>query len=243
MHTSLHRVASGPTAANPSRRLERLNSRCCEGQSARIAEVAGGPGTILTLIAVEPRVGEMAAAIHELRLPARGRSVSISADRDWSEVDNRLIQPNIIHTRNKPSRLAAATVAIVAVVLAVSAPAHSREHHVECPREAPAPWTVQQPAPLEQATVLFQPVAQAIDENAPPSLVPDRGFAHGGVWHNIWRMGDEPRWSHFVDCRYRGSQRVLRLKADGLGQCEQTAQPYSITTGVARDATQTMTCR
>jgi hypothetical protein len=55
-------------------------------------------------------------------------------------------------------------------------------------------------------------------------------------------MGDEPGWSHFVDCTYRGSSRVLRLKADGLKQCEQTARPYSARTGVATGAVQTMVC-
>ena len=36
--------------------------------------------------------------------------------------------------------------------------------------------------------------------------------------------------------------RVLRLKADGLKQCEQTAKPYSAKGGVAENATQMMVC-
>jgi hypothetical protein len=55
-------------------------------------------------------------------------------------------------------------------------------------------------------------------------------------------MGDEAGWSHYVDCQYRGSQRILRLKADGLKQCEQTAKPYSAKGGVANDSVQMMVC-
>jgi hypothetical protein len=95
---------------------------------------------------------------------------------------------------------------------------------------------------LDQVAVLSQPKSEPIDETARPSLVPDRGFASGDVWHNVWLMGDEPGWSHFVDCQYRGSQRVLRLKADGLRQCEQTARPYSVRRGIANGAAQTMAC-
>jgi len=50
------------------------------------------------------------------------------------------------------------------------------------------------------------------------------------------------RWSHYVDCQYRGSPRILRLKADGLKQCEQTAAPYTATGGVSATAVQTMAC-
>lgn len=115
-------------------------------------------------------------------------------------------------------------------------------HRLECPHEAPAEWGLPKPAPLQQPAVLSQPTGQPIDEHAPPSLVPDQGHASGNVWHNIWIMGDEPGWSHFVDCQYRGSDRVLRLKADGLQRCEQTAQPYSPRDGVAGNAVQTMVC-
>jgi hypothetical protein len=117
-----------------------------------------------------------------------------------------------------------------------------QQNRLQCPSQAPAAWHLPHPAPLEQAAVLSQGVGKPIDENAPPTLVPDRGYARGDVWHNLWLMRDEPGWSHFVDCRYRGSPRVLRLKADGLKQCEQTARPYSTKTGVADDAVQTMAC-
>ena len=117
-----------------------------------------------------------------------------------------------------------------------------KPHAVACPAEPPADWGLPRGTPLDQAAVLSQPKGQPIDETAPPSLIPDRGFARGTVWHNIWLMGDEPGWSHYVDCRYRGSTRVLRLPADGLKQCEQTATPYAPRTGVAANAVQTMTC-
>src|SRR4051812_49436752 len=99
-------------------------------------------------------------------------------------------------------------------------PAEASAHRLACPHDAPADWALPKPAPLDQAAVLSQKDREPIDEAAPPSLVPDHGFAVGRVWHNVWLMGDEAGWSHFVDCRYRGSERVLRLKADGLRRCE-----------------------
>ena len=133
---------------------------------------------------------------------------------------------------------------VIAVIPFVPAPsAHAdQRHRLECPREAPAEWGLPWPAPLEQPAVLSQPAGQPIDDNAPPSLVPDQGFARGNVWHNIWNVGDEPGWSHFVDCQYRGSKRNLRLKADGLKKCEQTVQPYTAQKGVTDNAAQTMAC-
>jgi hypothetical protein len=89
---------------------------------------------------------------------------------------------------------------------------------------------------------LAQPTGEPIDDSSPPTLAPDHGYARGNVWHNIWLMGDEAGWSHFIDCSCRGSARILRLKADDLKQCEQTAKPYSAKTGVASDAVQTMVC-
>jgi hypothetical protein len=131
---------------------------------------------------------------------------------------------------------------LLAVAVFIPLSAHAQQHRLECPREAPAEWGLPKPAPLEQPAVLSQPNGEPIDESAPPSLMPDRMNARGAVWHNVWLMGDEPGWSHFVDCQYRGSKRVLRLKADGLKQCEQTATPYSPKGGIARDAVQTMAC-
>lgn len=133
-------------------------------------------------------------------------------------------------------------VAVAAMLVSVGTAGADEPHRVACPSEAPAEWGLPKPAPLEQPAVLSQPAGQPIDETAPPSLVPDREFAKGNVWHNIWIMGDEPHWTHFIDCQYRGSTRVLRLKADGLKQCEQTATPYAAGKGVANHAVQTMTC-
>jgi hypothetical protein len=133
--------------------------------------------------------------------------------------------------------------AVVAITLAMPFSAHAEQHHrLECPREAPAEWALPAPATLEQPAVLSQPVGEPIDEDAPPSLVPDQGYARGNIWRNVWTMGDEPGWSHFVDCQYRGSKRVLRLKADGLKRCEQTVKPYLTKAGTAKNAVQTMAC-
>ena len=82
---------------------------------------------------------------------------------------------------------------------AIRAAGAEQPHRVACPGEAPAEWGLPKPAPLEQPAVLSQPTGEPIDEKAPPSLVPDRGYARGNVWHNVWMMGDEPHWSHFVD--------------------------------------------
>jgi hypothetical protein len=131
--------------------------------------------------------------------------------------------------------------AIAAVSIAVPA-SYTRPPRLQCPPQAPSGWNLPEPAPLDAVGVLSQPSGQPIDEAAPPSLVPDRGFARGDVWHNVWLMGDERGWSHFIDCRYRGSPRVLRLKADGLRQCEQTARPYAPNAGVTAGAAQTLMC-
>jgi len=130
-----------------------------------------------------------------------------------------------------------------AMLLLICLPAEAQQaHRLQCPATAPAEWGLPKPAPLQQPAVLSQPVGEKIDEEAPPSLAPDRGFARGNVWHNIWTMGDEAGWSHFIDCQYRGSKRVLRLPADGLKQCEQTVQPYSAKGGTPDNAAQTLAC-
>jgi hypothetical protein len=133
--------------------------------------------------------------------------------------------------------------AITIITLFTLLTAHAEQHHrLECPGQAPLEWGLPKPAMLEQPAVLSQPVGEPIDENAPPSLVPDQGYARGNAWHNVWTMGDEPGWSHFVDCQYRGSKRVLRLKADGLKRCEQTVKSYSAKGSTANNAAQTMAC-
>jgi hypothetical protein len=126
-------------------------------------------------------------------------------------------------------------------LLLAATQAQAAGHRLACPAGAPADWGARL-GPLEQAAVLFEKTGVEIDERAPPSLVPDRGFARGKVWHNIWLMHDEPGWTHYVHCQYRGSSRVLRLRADGLRQCEQTATPYRPGRGVAQEAVQTLVC-
>jgi hypothetical protein len=128
---------------------------------------------------------------------------------------------------------------LVCLLLLAALPAQAAR--LQCPTRAPAAWGAAL-GPLSQVAVLSERKGVAIDETAPPTLVPDRGFARGNVWHNVWLMGDEPGWAHFIQCRYRGSERVLRLPADGLKQCEQTATPYSRARGVAADAVHTLAC-
>jgi hypothetical protein len=144
----------------------------------------------------------------------------------------------IVGLRWKTRFIVIVAVAIIVPLATQAAP----RHRLECPAQAPAEWRLPKPAPLDQVAVLSQPFGKPIDDAAPPSLVPDRGYARGDVWSNVWLMASEPGWSHFVDCRYRGSNRVLRIKADGLKQCEQTARPYSARRGVAADAVQTLVC-
>jgi hypothetical protein len=135
----------------------------------------------------------------------------------------------------------AALVLLFALAACIFVPA-AQAYLLECPATAPKEWGLPEGAKLEQPAVLSEKKGQPINESAPPSLMPDRGFARGAVWHNVWLMGDEPGWSHFVDCQYRGSPRILRLPADGLKQCEQTAQPLDAKRGIAPHATQTMVC-
>jgi hypothetical protein len=133
-------------------------------------------------------------------------------------------------------------VTIAAGTIAAPPSALAQAHRLECPASPPKEWGILSTARLDQTAVLSQLTGKPIDDRSPPYLVPDTGFARRGFWHNIWRMGDEQGWSHFIDCRYHGSTRVLRLPADGMRQCEQTAQPYAAKGGIAADAIQTMIC-
>jgi hypothetical protein len=128
-----------------------------------------------------------------------------------------------------------------ALLLATAPCVHAAGHRVECPISAPASLGANL-GPLDQVAVLSERKGVPIDDTAPPSLVPDRGFARSTVWHNIWLMGDEPGWVHYIDCQYRGSSKILRLPADGLRQCEQTATPYSRQRGVSPTAVHTLAC-
>jgi hypothetical protein len=133
-----------------------------------------------------------------------------------------------------------------AVVLAIgiaSANAATSAPGLACPAIAPADWHRGANAKLSEAVVLSVKAGETIDETAPPSLAPDRGVQRGDAWHNLWRIGDDgPGWSYFVDCKYRGGAQVLRLKADGLTQCEQVIRPYDAKKP-NENATMTMRCR
>ena len=59
---------------------------------------------------------------------------------------------------------------------------------------------VQQRHQLWQRQLRIQP---SLHDSAPPLLAPDRGFARGTTWHNVWEMGDEPGWAHFIQCQWR----------------------------------------
>ncbi len=93
---------------------------------------------------------------------------------------------------------------------------------LECPPQAPAEW----PGAHGQLTgvqVLSAKRGELIDEAAPPDLVPDRQMSRAGSIHQLWQMNsDGPEWLYFVWCHYAGSDRVLKLAAPGVKQCERT---------------------
>ena len=71
--------------------------------------------------------------------------------------------------------------------------------------------------------VLSAKRGEAIDEAAPPDLVPDQQTIHSGTLHQIWQMNAEgPDWVYFVWCRYVGSGRILKLEAANVKRCERT---------------------
>ena len=115
-------------------------------------------------------------------------------------------------------------------------------HKLACPATAPADWHLPGDAPLTEVALLSAKDGETIDEVYRPTLVPDNGFARGKTWHNSWTLTAEPGWSYFIDCQYRGAPQILRLKADGLSRCEQTAMPYDKKKGVSDLAVQTMVC-
>ena len=154
----------------------------------------------------------------------------------------RHVQPAAVMLGVPPRRMPMhRTLPVLAMLLFGAGSAQAAGPRVACPMQAPAGLGPNL-GPLEQVAVLSERQGVAIDDTAPPSLVPDRGFARGNVWHNIWLMGDEPGWVHYIQCQYRGSPKALRLPADGLRQCEQTATPYSARRGVAATAVHTLAC-
>ncbi len=93
---------------------------------------------------------------------------------------------------------------------------------VECPTRAPAEWGGARGL-LVGVQVLSARRNEAIDEAAPPDLVPDEQQTRGGVLHQQWQMNsDGPDWLFYVWCRYDGTGRVLKLDAPGVTRCERT---------------------
>jgi hypothetical protein len=137
-----------------------------------------------------------------------------------------------------PLTLAAAGLAAIAI----SSHAATARHQLSCPSTAPASWNLRADARLVRSAVLGARTGIAINDSAPPYLMPDQGYRRGGAWHNLWLLDGEPGWAYFVECQYLGSRDVLRLKADGLNQCEQVFRPNGAKTGVSDATLQTMQC-
>jgi len=112
--------------------------------------------------------------------------------------------------------LLAPLAACAAAAPSVAAPGHV----LECPARAPAEWGDARGA-LVGVDVLSTRRGEAIDDAAPPSLVPDSQVIRAGTLHQSWRMNqDGPDWQYHVWCRYSGTTRVLKLAAPGVRQCE-----------------------
>lgn len=136
-----------------------------------------------------------------------------------------------------------ALAALAAPTLAIpTAHAAAPRHKLECPQSPPAAWHMPT-ARLSGVEVLSARVGETIDDNSPPSLVPDDERIRAGTLHQTWRMdGDGPGWVRFVDCRFEGSDRVLRLAADHLARCERTMTHFSKVTGTTTLSKETMVC-
>jgi hypothetical protein len=127
----------------------------------------------------------------------------------------------------------------VTTVLLVHAAA---AHTLECPTAAPTAWHVGD-SRLAGVEVLSAPAGSAIDETAPPSLVPDEQSLRDGTLRQTWVMnGDGPGWTYFVDCHYAGSDRVLRLDAHAVKRCERTITHFSKAAGVGKQSEEHMAC-
>ena len=133
--------------------------------------------------------------------------------------------------------------AVLSASLAVSLPlrAATSPHQLACPSVAPSSWNLRADARLVRSAVLGARTGVAINDAAPPYLIPDQSFRRGGAWHNVWMLDDEPGWAYFVECQYLGSRDVLRLKAAGLKQCEQVFRRNEEQPGDA-GGLQTMQC-
>ena len=136
-----------------------------------------------------------------------------------------------------------ALVALLVPIL-MGDPAHAdvQGHALECPARAPDDWKLPN-APLSGVEVLSSREGEAIDETAPPSLVPDEQSIQSGTLHQSWKMNaDGPEWIFFVDCHYKGTDRILRLDARTVTRCDRTISHFSRTTGETARSEQRMRC-
>ena len=83
---------------------------------------------------------------------------------------------------------------LVCVLLSATGQTTEASPAIECPA-----------GPLVGVQVLSAQHGEAIDESAPPDLIPDEQFARGGTLHQVWKMNsDGPGWDFFVWCTYPG---------------------------------------
>jgi hypothetical protein len=121
-------------------------------------------------------------------------------------------------------------------------PAEAASHRLECPAVAPADWALPQ-ARLSAVAVLATKAGEPIDEAAPPTLVPDSETISAGSLHQRWEMNVYGPGSRFyVDCRYRGSERVLRLDAGQVKICERVITKFSRATGESPQSENRLYC-
>jgi hypothetical protein len=132
------------------------------------------------------------------------------------------------------------TLTFLLVVLAPLAAAAG--HRLECPAVAPADWGAPQ-GKLSGVAVLAAKDGEPIDETAPPSLVPDGESLRAGTLHQRWRMnGYGAGWRFYVDCRYQGSARVLRLDAGAVKSCDRFISKFSRTSGESGQSENSLAC-
>lgn len=122
--------------------------------------------------------------------------------------------------------------------------AAAESHGLQCPATAPPAWGLVPSPPLSGVEVLSAPTGTEIDNDAPPSLMPDTQDNYNRTLHQSWQMNnDGPGWSFFVDCHYAGTQRVLRLDAAGVTRCDYSVSPYSMSNGPDVPAHHQLVCR
>jgi hypothetical protein len=128
------------------------------------------------------------------------------------------------------------------LALAAVPAAAATSHRLECPAVAPAEWA-QPGARLSGVEVLATRAGQPIDDSAPPSLVPDMESFRAGTLHQRWQMnqyGDG--WRFYVDCRYQGAERVLRLDAVQVKSCNQFISKFSRDKGESKRSERRLYC-